>query len=111
MVMVMHDRLQLYCGRSSVNNFPFESLLSFSVFRFVSGTACFINDRVTDHCPRLTNVIALASDSLELESPSNMELLCAAEEGSNASAAGPEAPGASSSMSLAPADNPSTGNF
>lgn len=73
------ERLEQHCGCLTASHLRIKGLLASSVSGLVDRLACLVRDEVTAHRPRLTDVVASASDSLELDSQSIVEFLCAAE--------------------------------
>lgn len=74
-----HERLIQYCGRSATR----QSLLELSLLSWVScffyKVACLVVDEVAGHCARFTEEVTSAYDSSELDSLTNVQLLCKAE--------------------------------
>lgn len=60
------ERLEHYRGHSAVNQLQLKSLLASPVSCFVGKMAHLVRDEVADNQARLTDVIALDSDSMEL---------------------------------------------
>lgn len=74
-LMMAREMLGEHHRSSTSRHLQLESLLSSCVSRFVEGTAWFVEDEVDDNHAKRTNVDTLASDSLELDEQSNVELL------------------------------------
>lgn len=75
------ERLEQHFGRSAARHLRVESLLSSSVSSFVDRVTSFVSEEVAAYHATLTDLVASVSDSLESDSQSDVDLLCAAEHG------------------------------
>lgn len=75
------ERPEQHLGRSAVSHLRLDSFLSTTVPRFVKRVACLVSDEVAANRARLTDVVASAFDSLEMDLQFIAELLCAPERG------------------------------
>lgn len=98
----MCERLEQYHGRSSPRGWQLESLISSSIYRFVDGVVRSVRAEVVVHRARVMGVVISAFDSLELDRPSLLELLCMAERGGRVVTASPETSGTPSSVRVVP---------
>lgn len=76
---VSRERLEPHRGHSSAGYLLLVSLLASWASCFVDRVALLVRDELTAHRAGPTDLVASASDSLELDSPSIVELLCAAD--------------------------------
>lgn len=73
-LLAAHKRLEPHCRHSEAIHLWFQSLVLSLVSGFVNRLAHLGSDEVADHCANLTDIVVSASDSLELDSRSVMEL-------------------------------------
>lgn len=69
------EQLERQCGSSTASHLQLALLLSSSGFCFVHGVDRLVNEEIAAHRVWITGVVALASDSLELDLRSIVELL------------------------------------
>lgn len=88
----MNDLISFLDSQPPANLWP-KPLLTSSGSGLVDRVACLVSDKVGAHRTMLTDVVAPASDSLELDLQFIVELLPAANGGSRASTASSETSG------------------
>lgn len=96
------EQLEQHCGHSTNTHLWLESSLSSTASGFVDRVSGSVSDEVPDHRARLTDVVVLAFDRLELDWQSIVEPLCAAEHGVSVSTANPAISRAPFFMPLVP---------
>lgn len=69
------ERLERHIGLWTASHLSLDSLPASSVSGFVDRVARLLGDEVSAHRAGLTDVAALVSDSLEMDSPPILELL------------------------------------
>lgn len=106
---VAHERHEIQFGRSAPSDLPIESLISFLVFSIIHCVSHLVSDEATGHLEMLMGVVVPASDSLELDSWSIVELFWAAERGDRVSTANHETSEWPPFMDLVPGNGWSAG--